>query len=1339
MTTKNPRPNPYVGPRAFRTGEALYGRARELNELLNLLIAERIVLLHSPSGAGKSSLIQAGLIPRLVEEGFQVLPVARVNQEPPDSLRAREGFNRYVYSTLASLDEALPEEKRLPLDELATIGLVEYLERFKVQHLAAVSAAQDELPPLEAEMLIFDQFEEVLTTAPTDLEGKAVFFAQVGAALRYRKRWALFSMREDFIAALDPYLRPVPTRFSNTFRLDLLGVEAALQAIQLPAIGTGVKFLDPAARKLVDDLRQVLVQRPDGEMEPQSGPYVEPVQLQVVCYRLWQNLSPDDREITIQDVASIGDVNQSLGEYYDERVSSVAEETGVKERAVRDWFEEKLITQSGIRSQVLMEPGQSGGLDNNAIQLLEDAHLVRSEKRRGAIWFELAHDRLLDPVRASNAAWFQAHLSLLQHQAALWNKENRPDHLLLRDQPLGDAEKWAAAHPDEISPIDKDFLDACLQQRAREEEVRAAAERERLLKLEAAQKVAEAERLRAEEQAQAAKRLRTRLIIATLAFILALFFAGAAAFSWNQARISGNQARTASYQNATLAVAAQNASTLAVGNAATAQANAATAVAAGNFANQQRTTAVAAEATARAAGDIALAQKAIAEYNSKVAVQQANLARSRELASLSLSYLENQSDLSLLLSIEAYRKAETGQALDALLKALQRNLSRELQKFDQKIDVQPISINALAASPDGHKLAWAGPQGLIRVWDFKLQKVIWEYTSGIQFNALVFSPDGKFLASADDTGEIVFWDPESGKRVRIIHPQITTISALAFSPDGTRLAFGGTAPSNDINLFVMKLDNGYFTGFTMRPIKVDVLSLAWSPDSRLLATGTRERVLRIWDVASGQELHRFETYDGPIKSLAFSPNGQWLATGANDEVAPFDKNILMWDISLCDRPQNNASQGNVKNPWDLPECRLQIPIAFAGQEANVTSIAFSPDGSILATGDENGTTALWDVRYREQLNQKPPKATGIISGITFSQVEENLLLAVGSLDRTISLSNLRATDSFISSDKTVKGAVGGVAFATADATLALGGDNTQTVLWGGNASGEINQVATFAPKSSLYALSGNGKSFAALLEDGKEGHIEVWGTEGNNSLLSIPAPPGTSITSNSTPDGKTITETLTTSLGTVRSLAFSPDGQTLAGGICLERNEELHLCTNNVIYLWKAASGDLVTKLPSKHTSAILSLAFNADGSILASGGGDAAIYLYDLKTGKPRGLPLIGQGGPVTSLAFSPAGAWLASGSSNSLLALWNVDLAQLIGDPIAGMKSIITAIAFSPDGKVLLSGSDEGEVAWWHLDAWLDLACKYSQRNLSQMEWAQFFKDEGYRQTCKQYPPGQ
>ncbi len=1348
MTITNTRPNPYVGPRAFRTGEALYGRGRELHELLNLLIAERIVLLHSPSGAGKSSLVYAGLIPRLEEEGFQVLPVARVNQDLPASLGSDERFNRYAFSTVVSLDEALPEKKRLPLEELATISLPDYLERFKAQNLTTVGDT-DDLPPMEAEVLIFDQFEEVLTVAPTDLEGKAAFFAQLGAALRDRKRWALFVMREDYIAALDTYLRLVPTRFRNTFRLDLLGVEAAMQAIQLPPKEAGVKFNNNAAQKLVDDLRQVQVQRPDGTMEIQPGPHVEPVQLQVVCFRLWQNLELDDKQISIEDVVSVGDVNQSLREYYDERVSGVADEAGESERTIRLWFEEKLITESGIRSQVLMEKERSSDLDNRAIRILENAHLVRAEKRRGATWFELAHDRLIEPVQTSNAAWFQAHLSLLQRQAALWQKENRAEHLLLREQALEEAESWAAEHPQELSQNDQDFLEACQQLRTREEEAREAAERERRLKLEAAEKVAEAERRRAEEQALAAKKLRTRFILAMLAFIAALFFAVAAYYSGQQAMFAKNFA--------------DRESTRAVGNAATAEANAAIAatnefkaVAAEATANSEREIAEKARSTAVAAEKDALNQKATAEYNAEIAQQQANLARSRELSNLSLSFIQDQPNLALLLSIEAYRKSDTGQALDALLSTLQRNLNREIQRSNVQIETQPISIDAMAISPDGHQLAWAGVQGLIRVYDFKLQKQIWQDTIGIKINQLVFSPDGKILASADDTGEIIFWNPADGKKVRVIRPDIASIYAMDFSPDGTSLAYGGISQSNKVNLFALNLNNLAIKNFSVRPLKTDILSLAWSPDGRLLASAGRERVVRIWDVATEKELVTFEIYEGPMKSVVFSPNGQWLATGGNDEILPFDKNILLWDISLCDRPTDSANQGEQISPWDDPTCRLQLPVSFTGQEADVTSLAFSPDGLVLASGDISGNTRLWDVVYRKPIDLQIPRARGIISQLAFSQIEDNLVLAVGSLDRTISLNNLRNTDSLMTENTTTQSAIGGIAFRADSTFQVIGSDGAQTVLQTENEAGEVNQTGTFAPTSAVYALSKDTGSFAVLVEDNQEGRIEIWSEDDDSGpLLTIPSPAGDVITFSQAPNGQAISETLSTSVGTIRSLALSPDGATLAAGVCAVSEKfidprlqasrtqaagtERDVCTRNEIHLWQTGSGNLITQIPTDHRNAILSLAFSADGRILASGGADWTIYLRDIQEGRPIGLPLTGQAGSVTALAFSPDGSLLASGSSRSLVALWNVASAQLIGDPIAGMSSIVTALAFSPDSKTLVSGSDEAEVAWWRLDAWLDLACKYSQRNLSQQEWEQFFKGEPYRQTCPEYPVGE
>ena len=1332
MTTDHSRSNPYVGPRAFKTGETLYGRDNELNELLHLLIAERIVLLHSPSGAGKSSLIYAGLIPRLWEEGFQVLPVARVNLEPPaEGLKLEGGFNRYVYSILASFDEALPEEERLPLDKLMAMSLPEYLDQFKIP-APVVTQGPDDLPPMDAEVLIFDQFEEVLTTLPTDLEGKSAFFSQLGAALRNRKRWAVFVMREDYIAALDPYLRPLPTRLSNTFRLDLLGVDASLEAIKLPAMREDVSFTETAARKLVDDLRQVQMQRPDGTIMVELGPYVEPVQLQVVCYRLWQNHDVADHEISVEDVLSIGDVNESLGEYYADTVHEVAEESGVQERAIRVWFDEKLITESGIRSQVLMEPDQSGELDNRAIRLLENAHLVRAEKRRGATWFELAHDRLLDPVRTSNAAWFQAHLSLLQRQASLWQKDNRPDHLLLREQALLDAEGWAAEHSKQLSPVDKDFLEACLQQRAREEEARAAAERERLLKLEAAEKVAAAERLRAEEAAQSAKKLRTRLIMATVAFILALFFAGAAAFT-------GFQARQTSFENQTLAAKAQEASILAVGNAATAEANAIVAQVASTLANQQKATAVYAEGAARQAEGVAQDQRATAVYNSELALAQANLARSRELASLASDYVETRSDLALLLSIEAYRKAETSQALDALLRALQRQLSREVQKADQTIPTQPISVNSISASPDGHHLAWAGVAGLMRVWDFQLQKVLWERYSNSEstITAMQYSPDGKLIATADVAGGINFYDAQTGKPVRVFRPEIVTILTMAYSPDGSRLAYGGVSQGNKINLFVLDLYTGRVSGFNIRPLKTDVLSVAWSPDSRLLASGGRDSILRIWDVETQEQLQVFQGYEGPVKSVAFSPTGQWLATGANDETAPIDKNILLWDVSLCDRPteaaqlQQQQQQKAILNPWEDPTCRMQLPVAFLGQETDINTIAFSPDGLMLATGDTRGTTLLWDVRTRIQIAEAS-RAAGVVSSVAFVQVEDKLVLATGSLDRTIQLNNLESTDSLVSFSQNVEGVIGSLTFSADDTLHALSGGEG-TALWNGNAAGEISPGSTFPLGSEVLALSGDGRSFAVLQQDDQGGRIEVWGTSGDTSQLTIPAPEGTLISISEDAAGALITETLTTSLDTITSLAMNADGSLVAAGVCAERNSQLNTCAVNQIHVWGTGKGGTHEQYATQHNSPIISLAFSADGRILATGGANATIYLYEVDGGTQLGLGLIGQGGPVTALAFNADGTRLASGSSSSLLALWDVDSAQLIGDPLSGTSGSITALAFSPDGKTLVAGSDNGSLAWMSLDRWLEQACQYAGRNFDDAEWQQFFKDEQYRQTCE------
>ncbi|MET0521769.1 MAG: ATP-binding protein, partial [Jiangellaceae bacterium] len=150
--------NPYVGPQAFRRGDPIYGRDREIADLLDLLIAERVVLLYSPSGAGKSSLIAAGLIGQLEAEGFEVLPIVRLTHEPPPGSTPTGPLrNRYVLSTLLSLEEGLPPHHQHQTDELDVMTVADYLANWP-----------DFGHQPDNEVLVFDQYEEVITADPND-------------------------------------------------------------------------------------------------------------------------------------------------------------------------------------------------------------------------------------------------------------------------------------------------------------------------------------------------------------------------------------------------------------------------------------------------------------------------------------------------------------------------------------------------------------------------------------------------------------------------------------------------------------------------------------------------------------------------------------------------------------------------------------------------------------------------------------------------------------------------------------------------------------------------------------------------------------------------------------------------------------------------------------------------------------------------------------------------------------------------------------------------------------------------------------------------------------------
>jgi len=532
MTAESPSAtNPYVGPRTFSTAQShlFFGREREARDLLARVLSERLLLFYAQSGAGKSSLIYARLIPQLGERGFVVLPVGRVAGDPSAGMEQVD--NIYAFNLMSSIDAGKDPAR------LAHLTLTEFLARLTRrrvtdtagrEHLGWVydATVTPSPPPLGPDArrfaLIIDQFEEIITANPARWQERETFFGQLDQAMQtYPNLWVVLTLREDYVAALDPYAPQMADRMRGRFYMERMGTDAARAAVREPAALGGRPFAPGVAERLVTDLSQVRV---PGQDETVAGPYVEPVQLQVVCYQLWESLRDEPPgPITEADRAEAGDVNEALGRFYEDTLAAVLTEqpvraAGVTEPALRRWFDRELITETGTRGTVYRNEaaGRTGSLPNAAADELAKRFLTRTELRGGGAWVELVHDRLVDPIRESNSAWFKRNQSALERQAAIWRDEGQPpDRLLLAGADLVEAERWAATREGELEPYEKEFLAACVAARdAAERELEAEREAARQRELEAAQALAEEQRRRADEQASAAGRLRRRALIA---------------------------------------------------------------------------------------------------------------------------------------------------------------------------------------------------------------------------------------------------------------------------------------------------------------------------------------------------------------------------------------------------------------------------------------------------------------------------------------------------------------------------------------------------------------------------------------------------------------------------------------------------------------------------------------------------------------------------------------------------------------------------------------------------------------------------------------------------------
>ncbi len=384
--------SPYVGPRPFERAEtpSFKGRERETLELLSMVVSSRVVLLYAPSGAGKTSLLNAGLIPALEREGFDLLPVARIRPLMVDAAPSPDAANVYAFGLLSNW---------------ANVAAETTIKDF----LASRERTLDSQGFLDPRAIVLDQFEELFTAHPDRWPQRQPFLAQLTEALRDDPLLrVVLAIREDYLAQLEGYAGVLPERLRHRYRLDRLGRDAALSAITAPLEPTARSFAPGVAEKLVDDLLTFRVDRGDGTSVNVPGEFVEPVQLQVVCERLWAGLPQDVTEITQQHLRASGDVDEVLRLLYADALRSAASRSGVPEARLRRWIEEMLITPGGTRGTVYRAASSTAQLSNDAVDELERCRVIRAEWRAGARWYELTHDRLIEPIQTSNAAYFAA-------------------------------------------------------------------------------------------------------------------------------------------------------------------------------------------------------------------------------------------------------------------------------------------------------------------------------------------------------------------------------------------------------------------------------------------------------------------------------------------------------------------------------------------------------------------------------------------------------------------------------------------------------------------------------------------------------------------------------------------------------------------------------------------------------------------------------------------------------------------------------------------------------------------------------------------------------------------
>ena len=1155
-------PCPYRGLAGFREQDApfFFGREDFVSQLaagFNQTSSPHLLI--GPSGSGKSSVVHAGLLPKLREEGW-LITCARPGRQPFDATAA---------ALLSLLEPDLSEASHLietrKLGGAMTSGEV-------TLHDVAARVLENNADNHRV-LLFLDQFEELFTLCREESLRYRFQNEITATVLAYDQQPArslviLIAMRADFMSQVLSH-RPLADAVQNSITIIGPMTDSELwEAIEEPAIKQGAAFEEGLVARILKDVGR----------EPGYLPLLE-----FTLTLLWEK--QDDGWLTHDSYNKIGQIEGALTGYADNVLTELAE---TEREMARHIFVQ--LVQPGQGTEDTRRMAVRAEINDThwpVVQHLANYRLVTTSRDDGSGQerVDLVHEALIQQW-SQLRSWMSADRAFRNWQERLrsslrgWQASGSDVGALLRGGPLAEAEDWLAERPGQVSITEQEFIESSIELRIRREMEREAHQNQ---ELEAANRLT---RL----QSRAATRLRKRAYFLAGAGIVAVILALLALFS-------------------------------------------------GNRASQERLR----------------------------AEQQTDLALSRELAGAALTTLSQDSQLSVLLALEAVSKAETTEAMNAL----HHSLSRLHIPYELPGDIG--SVLDLALSSDGNLLAAATEQGVV-VWDALALTDPYTIAEDESVWSVSFGLDSSILAIGTNLGEVQLWDAASQQWLRSFGPAASAsslvalpITSLAFSKDSKTLVAGslnGFARIWEIESGQLLLTVGGSEHHRAEPIDTRPFrfKLALSPAGNTLVSGGRNGQLFLWDVSTGDDLLRLgEAGQGWINAVAFDPNGSTLAAATNRG------KVWLWDYSE----------------------NLQEIVLSSSLDEEAFALAFSHDGTKLATIGDQGVTNVWDVETGQLLASfiGPP---GVGNSLTFN-LDDSKLYIGGSFQHLqawtlepgrelLTLEGSGFWDLDISPNGFLLATVGESAIIwdlqSGQKRLVLPIQEPWRVEFGHES--DILLVAHAVPEGRIPSLGHRTSS------------LGMWNVDSGAKLMEVPS-----------------------FWSYVYDMAFSPDGREIAVSTSGYRPCQTQL--------FHARTGDYLNDLEEQEDCDI-GLEFAANSGILLTASQSGIITSWDAGSAHaldelpvagtfqyvdyvrtlPSGSPafVTRQAGTITSFTISADGQQMAVGTASGTILVRSSDLnSGSRWQTLAGHTSQIWALDFSPDGKHLASASLDRTVRVWAL----------------------------------------